>query len=200
MKKPINTIKSTIFGLSFFYLGVYLPFALMTYFPQWYNLNCKLHPRCQYVGYSNAYKYIIELTDYFKHRGDLTPGWTEKERVHLSEVRKIFDGFSISALILLMLFIITFKKPLLRLFSLVNMGIALAFSLLMVFFKPFWVGVLHPLFFKNNFWLNTPFDRSFYIMPGIFFKYSMALLIGFLFLLNCLTWLISRKQKCGPIP
>ncbi len=68
-----------------FYLTLYLPIALMSYCPQWYAFNCNLHPRCKFIGYSNALRYIDELTGFFLHRNSLTNDWTSKERLHLVE-------------------------------------------------------------------------------------------------------------------
>jgi len=167
----------------------------MAYFPQWYILNCKIHKRCNYIGYSNAIKYIDELTGFFLHKNSLQKGWTEKEKLHLEEVRAILDVLAIVAGLCTALFIFTFNRSKMATFSIINLLIVLCLLLLIPFFKTFWIKIFHPLLFDNNLWRNNYLDRSFYIMPRIFFKHSMIFLIFGSSLINGSIWFAFKKNK-----
>jgi hypothetical protein len=196
MKKELTGIpKNILFGLSFFYLGLYLPITLMTYFPQWYIFNCNMHRRCDYIGYSRALKYIHELTGFLIHKNPLSNDWSVKERMHLAEVRDILDILAVTAIIGIVLFILFFKRAKISKYALVNLVI-IGFLLLMVpFFKVFWQKVFHPLLFDNNLWKNTYADISYFIMPRVFFKHSMIFMILFSSLLNGFLWIFFKKYS-----
>lgn len=187
--------KNIFLGVSLLYLTLYIPTALITYLPQWYVFNCRFHPRCRMIGYEKALKYIDELNRFFFHKSPLPFGWTEKESLHLAEVRDIMDILAIIAIICLATLIILFNRPRIATCALVNLFIILSLLLLVPFFKTFWVKILHPLLFNNDLWINNPFDRSFYIMPWTFFKYSLIFFVGVSALLNGLTWFSFRKYR-----
>lgn len=189
----MDKIKNTFFGFSLFYLTLYIPIAFMTYIPQWYIFNCKFHPRCNFIGYSNSLKYIDELTDFFLHKNPLPIDWTPKEKLHLAEVREMLDVLAIVTIICIFLLIITFNRSKISTYALINLVIILSLLLLIPFFRTFWVKIFHPLFFDNNLWKNNYLDRSFYIMPRIFFKHSMIFLITVSSLLNAFTWFFFKK-------
>lgn len=191
----MKKIKNIFSGLCLFYLTLYFPIASMSYCPQWYTLNCKFHKRCNYIGYSNALKYIDELTDFFLHKNSLQTGWTEKEKLHLEEVRTILDILAIVAGLCTALFIFTFNRSKPATFSIINLLIILCLLLLIPFFKTFWINIFHPLLFDNNLWRNNYLDRSYYIMPRIFFKHSMIALIFVSSLLNGSIWFAFRKKR-----
>lgn len=191
----MKKIKKILFGVSLFYLTLYLPFVLMSYCPQWYAFNCNLHPRCKLIGYSNALRYINELTGFFFHRNSLSNEWTSKEKLHLIEVRDIFDFLVLIAILCILLLILFFDRTTLSTYALLNLAIILSLLLLLPFFKTFWVNVFHPLLFNNDLWMNTYRDRSFYIMPDVFFKHSIILLISMSTLLNGFGWLFFRKFR-----
>lgn len=167
----------------------------MTYFPQWYIFNCKLHPRCDYIGYPTALKHIDELTDFFLHKNILPNDWTVKEKLHLAEVRSILDFLSLIALIGIILLIISFNRYKIATFALVNILIILSMLLMVPFFNTFWIKIFHPLLFDNKLWWNNYLDRSFYIMPDSFFKYSIIFMIAFSFVLNLLVWLFFKRYS-----
>ncbi len=187
--------KNIFLGISLLYLTLYLPVILMTYFPQWYIFNCKFHQRCNFIGYSNALKYIDELTDFFLHKNSLQRGWTEKEKSHLEEVRAILDVLAIVAGLCTALFIFTFNRSKMAILAIINLLIILCLLLLIPFFKTFWINVFHPLLFYFFLWRNNYLDRSFYIMPRIFFKHSIIFLIFVSSLLNGVVWFAFRKER-----
>jgi uncharacterized membrane protein len=190
---PVKKIRTTLLGISLFYLGLYIPVALMTYFPHWYTFNCKLHPRCNYIGYPLAQKYIDELTGFFLHKNDLIGNWTGKEKLHLAEVRDILDFLAVMAIISIVLLIWLFNRSAISKCALVNMIIILSLLLLLPFFKTFWLKIFHPLFFDNDLWKNNYRDCSYYIMPRAFFKHSIILMVSFAASLNGILWLYFKK-------
>ncbi|NIO81239.1 MAG: hypothetical protein GTN53_09740 [Candidatus Aminicenantes bacterium] len=190
----MNKIKNVFFGLSLFYLTLYIPLAFMTYFPVWYTFNCHLHPNFNIIGLEKANQYIHELTGFFMHKDNLTSGWTYKEKLHLAEVRNLLDIMALIAFFCLILFIVTFNRKKLPGIALFNLIIIFSLLILLPFFNFFWVKIFHPLLFKNNFWRNYPLDRSFYIMPGVFFKHSMIFLISSASIINAIIWSVFREK------
>ena len=200
-KANVRRIKSKIPGISLFYLSLYIPIALMAYFPQWYIFNCKFHHRFNLIGYSNSLKSIDELTVFFLHKNLLSGEWSGKEKVHLGEVRDIFDILAIIAFLCIVLLIVSFDRSKISTCASVNLVIILSLLVLLPFFKTFWANIFHPLVFDNDLWKNNYLDRSYYIMPGIFFKHSLIFLIALSSLLNGILWLSFKgfKQKADGV-
>ena len=191
----MKKIKNTLLGISLFYIGIYIPIALMAYIPYWYIFNCELHPFCNRIGYPNALGYIYELNDFLLHRSNLSHNWTMKERLHLSEVRDILDVLAVAAILGIIILIAFFKKSKISTYARVNLVITLSLLLILPFFKNFWIKAFHPLFFDNNLWQTNTIDVCFYIMPRDFFKHSTIFLISFSTVINGLLWLFFRKHK-----
>jgi Protein of unknown function (DUF1461) len=189
----MDKTKKIAFNLFLFYLTIYIPIAGMSYLPQWYSFICKLHPRCDFIGQEKAVILIDELTGFFIHQNDLSSEWTYKEKTHLWEVRNILNLLTVMAVIAAIGLILTFNKKHIAKAILINMAIIIALSTLLLFFKFFWTKIFHPLLFDNNLWKNNPFDKSFYIMPGVFFKYSViAFFLGSLSI-NVIAWRFAEK-------
>ena len=125
----------------------------------------------------------------------VTTRWSVKERIHLLEVRIILDTIAIMAVVFIILFFLTLEKKNLSAQAKLNIFITSGLIILIPFFKVFWKGVFHPLLFANMLWLNTPKDVSFYIMPGVFFKYSMIFFIFATVVINGAIWFYSRRKK-----
>jgi len=177
------------------YLSLYLPVALAAYCPQWYIFNCKLHPRCNYIGYPTALKHIHELTGFFLHKNILPGDWTPKEKLHLAEVRGILDTAALIAIMGIILFIFSFNRFKISAFALINLLIILSMLLVIPFFKTFWIKIFHPLLFDNKLWWNNSLDCSFYIMPESFFKNSIIFMIAFSFVLNVSVWMFFKRYS-----
>jgi hypothetical protein len=190
----MKKMKSFLMGTGLFYITVYIPLGLMTYFPIWYKLNCMLHPGCDFIGKSYAAKLIDELNGFFFHRNKLISGWTAKEKFHLLEVRGVIDFLSVLIIAAIIVFVLFFDKQKIATIAFVNMITILSLFVLLFFFKFFWAKIFHPLLFDNNLWRTNPFDRSYYLMPRIFFKNSMIFLIAFSATINGTIWLIFRKK------
>ena len=192
-------IKGILLYISLFYLTVYIPLGLMIYFPQWYELNCNWHNRCKILGYDRSLKAIGELTDFFRHRGKLATRWTMKEKLHLAEVRGMFDKMFFGALVSVALLFWTFDRKRVPRYAFANGLIILSLILILPFFTRFWVEVFHPLLFDNDLWKNNPLDVSWYIMPRQFFKYSTVFLVAVCFLINFALWLVFRGRRRGSV-
>jgi hypothetical protein len=167
----------------------------MAYCPLWYKLTCLFHPLCNFIGKAKASLFIRELTGFFLHIDKLKSGWSAKERFHLDEVRNILDVLFILVVLSIVFFMLTIRKIELSKLARFNVFISASFIIFIPFFKLFWRSIFHPLFFNNLYWLNTPRDVSFYIMPRIFFKYSMIFFISLTLVINLTIWLLSRKKK-----
>ncbi len=190
----LNRIKALFLFISLLYLTFYIPMTLTFYLPQWMELNCDWHNRCETIGSERAKSGIHELSSYFRHQGELDSFLTEKEKTHLKEVRGIFDKMFLVALISLVLIILTYDRRQVARYTLINAAIILALLVVLPFFGTFWRDIFHPLLFDNDLWKNNRNDLSYYIMPREFFKYTVALLIGLCFLINIAISLRLRSK------
>jgi len=191
----INRIKAIFLFLSLLYLTFYIPMTLTFYLPQWMEFNCGLHTRCEVIGNERAITGINDLASYFRHQGELDSFLTHKEKLHLKEVRGIFDKMFFLGLLSLLILAATYDRKRISRYALINAVIIIALLLVLPFFGTFWRDVFHPLLFDNDLWQNNKYDLSFYIMPRVFFKYTVALLILLCFTLNITIWLGLREKK-----
>ena len=198
LRKWASRLKGIILFLSLFYLTVYIPLVFIVYLPYWYKFNCNWNERCDMIGYERAEKGINDLTSFFWHKGELVSFWTKKEKLHLAEVRGIFDNMFIIAIISVICLILTLDRLRISRFAIVNASIIVALLVVLPFFTTFWRDVFHPLLFSNNLWMNNRFDLSFYIMPRKFFKYTTVLLIASSVILNLAIWSVSRRRIASP--
>ena len=188
----MNLLKHTLLFLSLLYITIYLPLAAVIYTPYWYKANCSWHPRCEHFGKIRAARHIKELTGYLRHSGELeSPAWTNKERRHLAEVRQIFDRLFFIALAAAGLLTSFFDRGALKTAALANIGLMLVLCAVLPFFTVFWRDIFHGWLFDNTYWKNNPADVSYYIMPRVFFRHTMMLLIAAAWLFNTGTFLAA---------
>jgi len=199
MTALLTQTRRTLLFISLLYLTIYLPLAWMIYTPHWYQINCNFHDRCQRIGQANAEHAIQELTQYFRHQGQLVKRWTAKEMQHLKEVRRLYDGLLLLGFVALTVLLLIGERHKLPRYALLNIVLLLALLVVMPFFKTFWRDIFHPLMFDNQLWRNTRLDVSYYIMPHVFFRNSVILLIAVAVLENLTIWVAARyrhmKQK-----
>ncbi len=197
MKQPLPirwAQKSGLF-IALLYLGIYIPLAGVTYFPFWYETNCHFHNGCQRFGEEKAVQRIHELTAFMRHTGELAHAdWTQKEKWHLAEVRLIFDRLFFAALGAILACLLLFHRDGLRQSSMASMVLIACCAGVLPFFDYFWKDIFHGYLFDNTFWKNNPADVSYYIMPRVFFKYTMMLIIGAALLLNTGVFLLTRAK------
>ncbi|MCX6582821.1 MAG: DUF1461 domain-containing protein [Candidatus Aminicenantes bacterium] len=191
----MRILKLVVSWFSLLYVTLYIPFAFMVYFSPWYKLNCRLHLISQRIPTEKASIYIHELTGFFLHSHQLETGWSAKEKFHLNEVRGIFDILAGAAILSLALFGFTFNKKHTRKLAGINLLIIISLTLIIPFFRYFWISILHPLLFNNLAWRTNPMDVSFFLLPPAFFYYSTILLITVSFIINLSLWLSFRDSK-----
>ncbi len=193
--KVLSRIKPIFLFISLLYLSVYIPMTLTFYLPQWMEFNCGLHTRCDVIGNERAIAGIHELVAFFRHQGELNSFLTQKEKLHLKEVRGIFDKMFFFALFSLVILVATYNRKRVSRYAVINAVIIICLLIVLPFFGTFWRDVFHPLLFDNNLWQNNKYDLSFYIMPRVFFKYTVGLLIILCFSINTSIWLVLRGKK-----
>lgn len=179
-------LKSVMLLISLAYLTFFLPVMTVAYSPFWYKINCGFHGRCAVAGEEKASQGIDELVAYFRHtRSGLTaPFWTWKEKNHLKEVRSMLDTMTIFCIPALLILVFSFEIRRARRSAVVIMIAVSSLFLVLPFFKFFWRHVFHPLLFSNRNWLNTPLDFSYYILPRVFFQYTVVLIVAMTILVN----------------
>ncbi|MFP4226964.1 MAG: DUF1461 domain-containing protein [Desulfobacterales bacterium] len=193
---PIRRLQSVLPAFALLYLSVYIPIAGVLYFPFWFDANCHWHDRCQRFGEQKAADRIDELTAYMRHMGDLSSSdWTLKEKWHLEEVRGIFDALFFAGLAAAGVLISLFNAKTLRRAGLANIGIMLCLCAILPFFGFFWRDIFHEWLFDNAHWKNNPGDVSYYIMPRVFFKHTMMLIIGVSALINAGVFMGLLKRR-----
>jgi len=181
----LRWLKNWLMWACLFYLSIYIPIAGVLYFPFWYEANCHWHERCHRFGEERAADRIDELAAYMRHTGKLTStDWTIKEKRHLAEVREIFDYLIFTGLGAAVALILLFNAKTIRRAGLVNIGILLCLCGILPFFGFFWRDLFHEWLFDNTYWKNNPGDVSYYIMPRVFFKHTMMLVIAMASFIN----------------
>lgn len=193
--KVLSHIKPIFLFISLLYLTFYIPMTLTFYLPQWMEYNCELHNRCDAIGIERSIDGINELASFFRHQGELDSFLTQKEKLHLKEVRGIFDRMFFLGLLSLLVLVLTYERKRVSSYALINAVIIICLLIVLPFFGTFWRDVFHPLLFDNDLWQNNKYDLSFYIMPRVFFKYTVGLLIISCFLINIAIWLSLRRKK-----
>lgn len=185
-------------GLLFFgllYLSLYVPLTFLVYLPGWYELNCNWHSRCDIIGMERTERAITELTRYFRHQGELDEAWSKKERMHLAEVRPIYDCLLFGSSFALLALGIGWNRRYASRTALWVAGSIAALTLVLPFFATFWTQIFHGLLFDNDLWRNNRGDLSWYFMPRQLFMYSVILLIAAAVTANLLVAWFARNRK-----
>ena len=182
-----------------FYLTFYIPFLITAYNPYWIKYNCVNSDRCSKVKTDFSEQAIDELTSFLSHRGELKTGWQKNEKIHMNEVRYIFDIMFLAALVSLVAVLIIRKDRMsLYKFAIINIVLALALFLIIPNFKTFWREVFHPLLFNNDFWKMSRQDVSYYITPRSFFKLTTIVVLSTWMFINVLiitASILFRKDR-----
>lgn len=181
-------------GVVLFWVCVYPLLAVQIYTPWWYQASCVWHERCEQLGQAKAEQAISELSQFWQHRGELSSMWTPKEQAHLLEVRPMFDAIFWVFLLAVLLGMKLITRVNISGLALGNALSILSLLLLLPFFEYFWIDVFHPLLFDNMNWNNTRADISWYLMPKSLFFFGLIALIAWVFTVNMLIWLRTRKR------
>lgn len=164
-------------GMALLYLSLYLPLVMTTYVPGWYQFNCQFHGRCRQMPMASSELRIQELQNFLLHRDFLSSPWTTKERYHLAEVRSLLDSALVIAAVCIALLLWPLRIKPQAWWPKVNIFVVLMSCLVLPFFRFFWAQIFHPLFFDNQMWMNTYKDVSYYIMPAVFFKHTILMIL-----------------------
>jgi uncharacterized membrane protein len=182
---PLKWLKRLLIFLFLFYASFYLPMAGVLYSPFWYKANCGWHERCERFGSEKAFDRIDELVGFLRHTSSLSsPDWTLKEKWHLEEVRRMFDLAALIFLGALGALLLFSDAASLRSAALAGIVLLILLCSVLPFFDVFWKDIFHKWLFDNTYWKNNPKDVSYYIMPRVFFKYTVAFIIAASALIN----------------
>ena len=188
----MQTLRYIILFLSLLYVTIYIPFFSVTYFPSWYNFSCQWNERCHYFGLEESANCIDQLVSFFRHTGELTHNrWSQKEKLHLADVREMFDRLAFTALLAVALLLFTIKQSPVRWFAIANIIIIISFFSIFPFFKYLWRDIFHGILFDNTYWRNNPMDASYFILPVQFFKYTTILIICAAVVINVLLFVVT---------
>lgn len=190
----MRLLHTLVLSIGLILFALWLPIATVTWLPGWHEASCDWHPRCEQYGRASAELRITELRAFQQGRAELDPArWTEKERTHLAEVRRIlvfFTAFALAGGALLLRADAARRAQAARW----AMLFAAACVIVLPFFASFWRDVFHPLLFSNQLWLNEPADTSWWVMPRLYFQYTTALVIGVATLLCALVRAQAMRQ------
>ncbi len=195
MNQVYTRLRRVVLGVCLFYVTAWVPLAAVVYFPAWYELSCRWNVRCEVLGEARTRGAIRELTRFFRHRGALATGWSPKERLHLTEVRAIYDKLALGAVLAAAGLLLGFERRAAARAALVNVGLVAALLVVVPVFRPFWMNVFHPLLFDNQLWRTNRFDLTWYITPVVYFKWTVVLLVGATASLNLVLWWVLRRTR-----
>lgn len=180
-----------------------LPLAFSVYTPYLYQANCYWNERCDQLGEQQTERRISELNRFFLHLNTQLPQpWTQKENIHMGEVRQIYDSVFIVFILLTLFFIFDYRRGsqaglryrrYTRNSLLISVALMLCALLLIPFFKVFWMNVFHPLLFDNELWRTNRSDVSWYLVPKLFFMRAILFITVTTLLLNLALWWWHRK-------
>lgn len=178
-------LKNILFVISFLFISLYLPFLVLTYSPFYYQSQIE----------NNTFA-IDNLRSFFLYQEQLNPEiWNEKEILHMTDVRNLFFITHIFASLSLVFLFLIKPKNILKYFLYVNGTLLFIFLLIFFFFSFFWKNIFHSLLFRNNAWIITPEDISYYLFPESFFiKYILILFISYI-LINIIFLAVLKKQS-----
>ena len=199
----MNNVKIFIYALALFLVILNISFFLSIFDLSWY-LNQGLENK-DITQTSNLFSYFKNKT------GLMTEFYSDRELLHLKDIKIILDRFKLvswSALILFLPLIQNFNlKKILKIIFLGGI-LALGFNLfifgLVIFSFNYWFLLLHPVLFPNGNWqLDPSFELLIVLFPPdlfdqLFFKiFTTSLIINFLVtvLTGCLLFFPERLKK-----
>jgi uncharacterized membrane protein len=185
-------VKNFLFFLSILYFILYIPLFYTIYFSSWYEFNYELSNTAEYVEEDLLKDSTSNLINYFSHKEELNDYWTQKERLHFYDVKKIYDFLFILFLISCFSLIYNYDKRLIKTYTKINYFIISSLFLIVPFFIYFWDKIFHKILFNNNFWITYPNELSYYLFTYNFFRNSLILIILISLILNFILFLISK--------
>lgn len=183
-------IKKILSVLLLTFILIYIPLSFTIYSETWYNFNIKENE----VNGLNVEIAKSNLLNFLLFKEKLNPLiFSEKEIKHYKEVRNIYS-------VLFALFFI-FSFTLSKIFRGEYIKSTLKFSaslLILSFamfinFRFFWDNIFHNIFFRNDYYINTPNEISYYLFPLDFFLNSIIFILIFLVLEMVILYYIKKN-------
>lgn len=201
----LSKLKTNIFPLFLLLWLFFISLAVVIYTPWTYPVHCHWNPRCEQLGQAKIDASSSELAGFFRH--DLitlpSPPWSEKEILHLTEVRGMYDQAFCLFILITAIFVIdlVLNKRVQRyqVYAVISRNLMLVLLVLMLaispFFRFFWIEIFHPLVFSNNLWRTDPQDISWYLMPSYYFLWVIIFLLATTLLLNQVLVCLLPKSR-----
>ncbi|MDA3855257.1 MAG: DUF1461 domain-containing protein [Candidatus Woesearchaeota archaeon] len=188
-------LKNFLLFVSFFYLSLYVPLTYTIYSSSSYELNYDKQRIYNYTSEEIVMNSTKNLINYFYHKEDLNENWNDKEKVHFSEVRNIYDILFLLSIVSLIIFIIKFNRKKIGKYPIINSLIFILSFLIVPFFIFFWDKIFHPLLFSNELWILNPNDLSYYLFPYEFFINSFIFIILIAIVINLIFHIVFNAKR-----
>jgi len=163
---------------SLIFISLYIPFFFSAYSNFWYEFNFENQNTYQKIGLEKATNASNNLVEFFLHKQELNSLWNEKEKIHMKDVRNIYDFLFVVFILNIIFLIRLFNKKKVKEYAKKNIIIITCLTLLIPMFNFFWTKIFHSVLFSNNYWILTPNDISYYLFPIDFFINSLILIIA----------------------
>ncbi len=187
-------MRSLFLSASILIITLYIPFFCITYFTPWYSLNTS-SATLDYIGRDSVSTAHQNLTQFFSHREHLSETlWSKSEKIHMNDVRKIYDTNLAIFFIALTSLIFLWKKNVVQYALKINIVLPLLLLTVIPFFSYFWSTIFHNILFSNEFWITTPQDLSFYLFPLSFFIKSLLAISLSASLINLILYTKLRRK------
>lgn len=200
----LSKLKANIFPFLLLLWLFFISLAVVIYTPWTYQFNCHWNPRCEQLGLAKIDASSSELARFFRHDLILpSPPWSEKEVLHLTEVRGMYDQAFCLFLLITAVFVIDFvlnkRAQRYQAYAVVSRNLMLGLLVLMLaispFFRFFWIEIFHPLVFSNDLWRTDPQDISWYLMPSYYFLWVIIFLLATTLILNQVLVCLLPKSR-----
>lgn len=200
----LSKLKTNIFPFFLLLWLFFISLAVVIYTPWTYQFNCHWNPRCEQLGLTKIDASSSELAGFFRHDLILPrPPWSEKEVLHLTEVRGMYDQALCLFLLITAIFVIDLvlnkRAQRYQTYAVISRNLMLVLLVLMLaispFFRFFWIEIFHPLVFSNNLWRTDPQDISWYLMPSYYFLWVIIFLLATTLLLNQVLVCLLPKSR-----
>jgi len=188
MKFNFKKIKEIILFFSLLFLTLYIPLSFTIYSNFWYEFNYNNQDTYNQIEKNKTINSTNNLINFFKHKEDLNFNWNEKEKLHMYEVRNIYDILFFIGIISIISLSKLFNFKLIRKFSKINLYYNLFLILLIPIFQFFWNKIFHLILFNNDLWIINSNDISYYLFPINFFINSLIFIILISIILNLILY------------
>ena len=190
-------------AFALFFVSFTLPLGFLVLTTEWYDFNCQFHTRCERFGKAELMAHAEQLPRYFLHLAELEGRWSLTERLHMADVRRIYDSVALLALVALTVCGLVLKKwpEWFGCVALWNVFIILGLLAILPVFGYFWKHIFHAVLFTNEYWKTSRADVSWYLMPRVYFRNAFILMVAAAALINLtvyFAWRLWPAKKQTP--